>query len=64
MTIERNNRHRVMICDECGEDYDTVDADDFDDMVERAKRANWLIVRDGKLWLHYCPDCRKLPGKG
>lgn len=56
--IERDGDQMEIACDECpaglGRSYES---DEFDIMVDDAKRARWRIYREGNAWRHRCPEC-------
>lgn len=57
--IERSGGRIELNCDECGDSPGrSFDKDDFDIMIDHAKHEGWRIFKEGKQWLHHCPDCR------
>lgn len=60
MSIERQFKLVMFICDECG-DESTPD-EDFNTMKDDAKSDGWLIQKDEDTdeYTHLCPDCVKL----
>jgi hypothetical protein len=56
MSIERDGRRFVLICDECGEQHVELD---FNLAVEfkRERKNGWRAVRSGEGWADLCPDC-------
>ncbi len=58
MTILKDGRERAIECDECPATTDPFDKDDFNQMVETAKKDGWSIKLVGGEWSHRCPDCK------
>jgi hypothetical protein len=56
MSIERDGRRFVLICDEYGEQHVELD---FNLAVEfkRERKHGWRAVRSGEGWADLCPDC-------
>jgi hypothetical protein len=56
MSIERDGRRFLLICDECGEQHVELD---FNLAVEfkRERKNGWRAVRSGEGWADLCPDC-------
>ena len=45
--IERQRNERTLMCDQCDDDFETVDESDFTGMIARARDAGWSITSDG-----------------
>ena len=45
-------------CDFCSNDIN-IQQDDFMRAIEALKMRGWRIIKDGKNWLHKCPECQK-----
>jgi len=57
--IERQRNERTLMCDQCDDDFETVDEDDFTGMIGRARNAGWTIISNGDGgWVHYCSTCK------
>ncbi|MDR1328531.1 MAG: hypothetical protein LBK23_02900 [Oscillospiraceae bacterium] len=58
MSIERDGRRFLLICDECGEQHVELD---FSEAVEfkRERKNGWRAVKDKAtgVWADLCPDC-------
>lgn len=58
MSIEKYGYKREVTCDGCGHGFGkSFDADDFDVMIDEAKKAGWKIRKEDEGWAHYCPSC-------
>jgi hypothetical protein len=55
MSIERDGRRFLLICDECGEQHTALD---FEEAVTYKREFGWRSVKDGPGgWVDLCPDC-------
>ena len=55
-----NESDRVWLeCDGCGETTPVAMRDEFQEMVDEAKRAGWSIARPDGEWEHHCSSCKK-----
>lgn len=62
MSTDRQHGKPILICDDCGEDYEGRSDDDacpafWDAFIEGAKANGWRIYHDGDEWRHRCPGC-------
>ena len=58
MSIEREGKLIVFVCDECGDQLET-GAEDFAEALERMREANWTYRKDDVgQWEHYCSVCK------
>lgn len=63
MSINRNGKVFLLICDCCGE-IDEDDYDDFDDAVKAKKENGWTSRCVNGSWEDWCPDCTQEEIKG
>lgn len=61
MSIENFGGNLTMACDECGAELaDSYGRDEFQEMVDRAKREGWRITHlGGGHWSHACVSCAR-----
>lgn len=45
------------ICDQCGKQSPY--ADSYNEAIDKAKAAGWIIRKDGDKWDDRCPECQK-----
>ena len=57
--INRYGTRVELVCNECGGTSADEDQDDFEIMIEDAKRDGWVFSKAGRNWKHICPDCRE-----
>ena len=56
--IEHQGRKRIIVCDNCLEDFEPFDKDSFHEMIAAAKAERWEIKPDDRgHWIHHCSDC-------
>lgn len=44
------------ICDGCGKHSEY--ADNYDEALEKAKKAGWIKIKKDNKWYDYCPECQ------
>lgn len=44
------------ICDGCGKHSEY--ADNYNESLDKAKNAGWIMVKNGDTWYDYCPECQ------
>lgn len=54
--IQKDGNQLQIVCDECGNEYPEVfDKEDFQEMINAAKRSDWKVTPDGEGgWSHVC----------
>lgn len=55
--IQKYGDQVQLVCDQCGEETVPYHEDDFQELVEAAKKDKWKIHRPEGEWKHLCPDC-------
>jgi Fe2+ or Zn2+ uptake regulation protein len=58
MSIIKDGRERQLECDGCPATTDPFDHEDFQLMIDTAKRDGWQITSQNGEWSHICPDCK------
>lgn len=60
MAIERDKHGEFYVeCSLCEDIEELPDAQNFNDAVQEAKGAGWLIRQEGSGWMHVCPTCKE-----
>lgn len=44
-------------CDACGEIIEKFDMESWNNLIQTLRNEGWRMLRQGKEWCHYCPDC-------
>lgn len=60
--IERYSGNVEMVCDGCGESAGVYPSDDFEVMVQDAKRKGWRNQKIKGDWHNYCDTCSNTIG--
>ncbi len=58
MSINKFKGAFILICDNCGEEFDEL-FDDFYDAVEAKKYYGWKSKRINGEWEDVCPECQE-----
>jgi hypothetical protein len=56
-----DNGWTIIICDGCGEEYETKCSNNIEAYYEARDFDGWLALPDGPRdaeWCHYCPNCK------
>jgi hypothetical protein len=57
--IQRDEDQLQLVCDVCGDESPSYDADSFETMLSDVKSDGWVIIRKDGHWHHECKSCGK-----
>jgi hypothetical protein len=56
--LDRQHGEIIFTCDNCSEVLDTHQRT-FDEARDVFSLEGWRSLKDGQIYVHYCPDCSK-----
>lgn len=56
MSIDKTENGYIIQCDGCYEELEV--EGDFEDVLEALEAEEWLALKQGKRWEHFCRDCK------
>ena len=57
-SLKTDNSLHYIICDKCG--IHSPYAQSYNEAIEKARAAGWIIRKNGTKWDDRCPECQKM----